>query len=362
MKTGLHEKHIALGAKIVDFSGWEMPLQYSKGIKQEHMAVRKGVGIFDVSHMGRVLVRGKGAEALLDYVSTNKILGKKDHVATYTVWASEHGGVVDDVIIYRRNSQDFFIIVNAGNRKKDLDHLFNEAKNFDVEITERYEEDGILAIQGPNSRDLLIELFPEAKDLKYMRFLDIEHQGENIVLSRTGYTGNLGYEFYAPNSIIRSLWEEFMEKGEKYGIEPVGLAARDTLRLEMGYALYSHELSERIAPTESVSAWTVKLDKEDFLGKGALTQLEKSPAKRSQYGIVMLDKGVARESYDVLKADKVIGTVTSGTFSPCLDQGIGIILVEGNLEEGDEVDIKIRRHLVKAKVTGLPFIDPKAYQ
>ena len=252
--------------------------------------------------------------------------------------------------------------MNAGNRKKDFDHLYNESKAFDVEITERYEEDGILAIQGPNSKDLLLELFPEAKDLKYMRFLDIEYKGENIVLSRTGYTGNLGYEFYASNTLIRNLWEELMDKGGKYGIEPVGLAARDTLRLEMGYALYSHELSDRIAPTESVSAWTVKLDKEDFLGKGALAQLEKSPAKRSQYGIVMQDKGIARESYDVLKADKVIGTVTSGTFSPCLDQGIGIILVEGNLEEGDEVDIKIRRHLVKAKVTGLPFIDPKEYQ
>lgn len=340
---------------MVEFCGWEMPIQY-KGIIQEHMAVRQHAGIFDVSHMGRINVEGSDAEAFLDYLSTNKITGKQDGSATYTVWCDEKGMCVDDLIVYRESSSKFFVIVNAGNRQKDLKHIQNYAKDWKVQITDRYQEDGIVSIQGPRAEELVISQFPEAGDVKPMHFTSTYYHGDRIILSRTGYTGAGGFEIYAPNEAIVKLWDQFFEAGKEVGIEPIGLGARDTLRLEKGYALYGHELSELIAPTESVSAWTVKRDKGEFLGKEALEVLEKQSSKRNEYGIVLEDKGVAREGYAVLSGGQVIGKVTSGTFSPSLNRAIAIVLVERNFKEGDSVDIQIRQNLCHGTISKLPFL------
>ena len=353
MRTGLYEKHLALGAKMVDFAGWEMPIQY-KGIIHEHLAVREKVGIFDVSHMGRVLVKGPEAEKLLDYLSTNKIVGKKDLTATYTVWCKESGGAIDDLIVYKQAHDSFFVVFNASNRLNDLQHLQQIGAEYDVKIQDCF-EGGILAVQGPKATPVILGMFKEAQNIKPMRFLPVNFHGEEIILAGTGYTGAGGFEFYASMPAIVQLWDQILDQGQEYGIEPVGLGARDTLRLEMGFALYGHELSEEIAPTESVSRWTVKWDKGDFLGRTALENLEHNPHKRSQCGIVLKERGIAREGCPVFKDGKPIGEVTSGTMSPSLKKAIAIILVEGKLQEGENIEVKIRDKHCLAEVVKLPF-------
>lgn len=276
MKTGLYARHVALGAKIVEFAGWQMPLQY-QGILAEHHAVRQAVGLFDVSHMGRIKVSGPDAERLLEYVSTNRISGKPAGSATYTVWCYPHGGSVDDVIVFKVDDAHFFVIVNAANRDKDLIHLItqSELQRCDVKIEERFSGAGILALQGPAAEPLLARFIPQVTTLKAMHFLSLSDREEHYV-SRTGYTGAGGFEIYASETRILEWWDKFLDKGKEYHLQPAGLGARDTLRLEMGFALYGHELSDTISPIESVSSWTVKWNKPDFLGKEALGSIERS--------------------------------------------------------------------------------------
>lgn len=359
MRTALYDRHTALGAKMVSFAGWEMPIQY-KGILAEHQAVRQAVGLFDVSHMGRIKIKGPDAEPLLDFLSTNRITSKKCGSATYTVWCHPHGGSVDDVIVYKVDNNDFFVVVNASNRNKDFVHLGTQAqlRNFDVEIEESFNQEGILALQGPASFPLLSSLIPEVQSIKPMNFLSFEDS--SFFISRTGYTGAGGFEFYGRLEKILQWWDLLMDKGQAYGIQPIGLGARDTLRLEMGFALYGHELSDTIAPNESVSAWTVKLDKPTFLGKESLEKIEKSPTKRWAYGVRLLDKGIARQGYLVLKEGIPIGEVTSGSFSPTLEGGIALILVHVPLQIGDYITIQIRQTLCPVQITELPFVRKKA--
>lgn len=355
MKTALYETHLALGAKMTEFGGWEMPIQY-KGIIHEHLAVRTKAGIFDVSHMGRIIIEGSGAEELLDYLSTNTISGKKEETATYTVWCDPEGGCVDDLIVYRESREKFFVVVNASNRQLDLEHLLHNARGYDVSIVERYQQDGILSVQGPKAAVVVEALFPVAGQLNPMRLAAAAYKNEKIILSRTGYTGADGFEIFAPNHVIVELWDVLLKTGKSSGIEPIGLGARDTLRLEMGYALYGHEISQEIYPIESVSAWTVKCDKRDFVGKAALEKAKILPKIRSEYGIVLKDKGIAREDYEVFLDGAAIGRVTSGTYSPSLNQAIAIILTDEKLHEGDVVEVKIRQNMCAAEVVKLPFL------
>jgi aminomethyltransferase len=355
MKTALYDRHRALGAKIVSFGGWEMPIQY-KGILAEHQAVRQAVGLFDVSHMGRILVSGSMAEYLLDHLSTNHISTKLPFSATYTVWCDAQGKCIDDVIIYRIDSTHFFVIVNASNRQKDLDHLNAHAQGLEVTIQDCFANQGILALQGPNAKPLLTTLFPQIETLKPMHFISLSEQGQNFYVSRTGYTGAGGYELYAPDDYIISLWDRLLEKGKAYQIEPIGLGARDTLRLEMGFALYGHEISEAIAPNESLAAWTIKWDKANFLGKEALEKLEKNSLKRHAYGIKLIEPGIPRQGYSVFKEGIKIGEVTSGSFSPTLNQAIALILVDRPLKIEEEIAIQIRQTLCHAHVVQLPFV------
>lgn len=354
MRTALYSRHVALKAKIIDFAGWEMPLHY-QGIIQEHFAVRQNVGIFDVSHMGRILIKGSDAEVFLDYLSTNSIFNKANGSATYTLWCHANGGTVDDLIVYKQTSHDFFVVVNAANRQKDLEHLQKHAQGFSIQIEDRFQQDGILAIQGPKAELLVAHFFPKVLELKPMHFILQEFEKNPIVLSRTGYTGAGGFEIYAPQELTVLLWDRLLEKGKHFGISPIGLGARDTLRLEMGYALYGHELKDDIAPIESVSAWTVKWNKKDFLGKDKLQKLENSSTKRFEYGITLAGKGIAREGYPIYRYDKMIGKVTSGTFSPSLNKAIALILVHDTLTLNDSLQVEIRQHRVDAQVTALPF-------
>lgn len=355
MRTALYDRHLSLGAKLAPFAGWEMPIQY-QGILAEHEAVRQKVGLFDVSHMGRIMVQGPDAERLLDFVSTNRIAGKGAGSATYTVWCNSLGGSVDDVIVYKIDDTHFFVIANASNRDKDVAHLGTQAQlqNFEVDIQEAFSRTGILALQGPCAGPLLVSLIPEVETLKPMHFFSLDHG--NFFISRSGYTGAGGFEFYGSAEKIVEWWDLLLEKGQSYGIQPIGLGARDTLRLEMGFALYGHELNEHIAPNESVSAWTVKWDKPHFLGKEALESIERSSSKRRPYGVRLLDKGIARQGCLVVKEGENIGVVTSGTFSPTLKEGVGLILVQTPLQIGDRLAIQIRQNLCHAQVAELPFV------
>jgi len=355
MRTPLYDKHVALGAKIVPFADWEMPLTY-EGVVAEHMAVRDAVGLFDVSHMGRLIVTGTDAEKFLNFLSTNKIADRPDHSATYTVWANKEGGSVDDTIVFREGVNRFFVVANAGNRAKDRQHLLEHAENFNVSVTDRYQAEGILAVQGPNSKVVLHEVLPGSWELKPMSFMIADFQGHEITVSRTGYTGEHGYELFAPHSILPALWDRLMAVGEEYGMQPCGLGARDTLRLEAGYALYGHELDDRIAATESVSAWTVKWKKGPFLGQGALLRLQDSKDKRSQHGICLIDRGVPREGCRVYKDGEVIGAVTSGSFSPYLKTGIAIVMVSGDLAIDEKVEVEVRSKRLPGRVVKLPFV------
>lgn len=359
MKTVLYDAHVALGAKMVDFCGWQMPLQY-KGVLHEQKVVREAVGLFDVSHMGRVYVEGTDAERLLDSLSTNKIASKPDLSATYTAWCLPSGGCVDDLIIYRYRKDKFFIIFNAGNRQKDLLHLKDYASGFDVTIRDRFNDDGILALQGPLAKDLIVQLFPTAANLTAMHLIEFPYEGEMITLSATGYTGAGGYEIFATNNTIYKLWHTLLELGKPFHIEPAGLGARDVLRLEMGYALYGHEIDESIAPIESVLAWAVKMNKDQFIGKEALQLLANSKDKRCEQGLLLLDPGVARENCSIFKDGLEIGRITSGGFSPSLGRSIAIGLLDDQQPLDEVVDIAIRKNLCRAKIVPLPFIKGKS--
>lgn len=357
MRTLLYEKHAALGAKFIEFCGWEMPLHYSQGIIHEHRVVRQSVGIFDVSHMGRICVEGPDAEFFLDYLSTNQIVGNDDGTATYTVWCSEKGSSIDDLLVFRSTSDDCFVVANAGNRTKDLDHLQKMAASYNVRIRPRYEEEGILAVQGPQALHVISRLFPKAAAIKYMHFIKFMKDGAELILSRTGYTGSPGYEIFAPSGLIADLWERLLSEGREFGIEPIGLGARDTLRMEMGYALYGHELSDSIAPTESVSSWTVKWGKMDFLGKQALKIRSLKPFKRFSYGMLMQEKAVPRRGHKIWLEGKEIGEVTSGTYSPTLNRGMALIMVHKKLSVGQPLEVMIRGNLMPAIVAALPFVE-----
>jgi aminomethyltransferase len=222
-------------------------------------------------------------------------------------------------------------------------------------VADHYRSDGILAVQGPLSRDLLSKLFSEVSTLTAMHLTSVNYQNQSVIVSQTGYTGEEGFEIFAKQDVIVLLWDRLLEEGQSFGIEPIGLGARDTLRMEMGYALYGHEISGEILPNESVSAWTIKWQKKEFLGKTALEMLESSSNKRFEYGIVLQDKGIAREGYPIFHQGAMIGKVTSGTLSPSLNQAVAIVLVERNLKEGDSVEVQIRQNKCMAKVVRLPF-------
>lgn len=359
-KTPFYEFHIKAGAKMVPFAGFLMPLQYKK-ITEEHLNVRRNVGIFDVSHMGEIVFEGKEALKSVQFLITNDINKIKDEKAIYTPVCFANGGIVDDVIVYKFSSEKIFICVNASNTEKDYNHFVQNNK-WDCEIQNLSEHYGQIALQGHFSTEIIKIIFNEdIANLKFFSFKVIDFGGVEIILSSTGYTGEKGFEIYIPENICMEIWNKIMEVGEKFSIMPAGLGARDTLRMEMKYCLYGNDIDETTTPLEAGLDWTVKFDKGDFLGRDALLRQKEKGVERILTGFEVLDKGIPRKGYEIFSGDEKIGVVTSGTFSPSLNLPIGLgYLKTGFNEIGSEIFIDIMGlKKAKAKVVKTPFIKRK---
>ncbi|HAO92977.1 MAG: glycine cleavage system protein T [Deltaproteobacteria bacterium GWC2_56_8] len=355
-RTSLYDIHLSLGARIVDFAGWEMPVQY-RGVIEEHLAVRTACGIFDVSHMGEVEVSGPRAEEAVRLLMTNDIGRVTDGQCQYTLLCYPHGGVVDDTIVYRFNSERFLFCVNASNTDKAFEWIKGQVS--DIALVENLSDEyGQIAIQGPNAASILEDLSDvPPSEIKPFHFVMAELAGGiEAIVSRTGYTGEDGFEIYLTPSEAPELWGALMYSGEEFGIAPVGLGARDTLRLEMGYPLYGHELGEGITPIEANLGKYVKLEGREFIGAEALRAQKASGVKKTLIGLKMKDPGIPRAGYEIAKNGEKIGDVVSGTMSPSLKSGIGTGFVEPAFREpGTEIDVVIRGRAAKAEVVKPPF-------
>ncbi|MCA1687302.1 MAG: glycine cleavage system aminomethyltransferase GcvT [Actinobacteria bacterium] len=347
--TPLYDEHKALGARLVDFAGWEMPVQY-EGIKAEHQAVRNRVGLFDVSHMGEAFFRGPDAEEAVQRLVTRDVSRLDEGQAGYSVVCYEDGGTVDDVIVYRR-PDDFLVVVNASNREKDLDHFRENTGDLDVEISDETEEWALLALQGPEAPDLLQDLTgTDLSTLKPFRFAEGEVAGAKTIISRTGYTGEDGFELYLPSDDAPRVWRELLEAGAT----PAGLGARDTLRLEAGMCLYGNELDPETTPLEAGIGFAVHLDKEqEFIGQDALRKEKEEGLRKKLVGFEVEGRGIARHDHPVRVDDDTVGKVTSGTLSPTLNKAIGLALVSPGVE--DRFEVVIRDRPVEAHTVELPF-------
>ena len=347
--TPLYDEHKALGARLVDFAGWEMPVQY-EGIKAEHQAVRRAAGLFDVSHMGEVFFRGPDAEAAVQRLVTRDVSRLDEGQAGYSAVCYEDGGTVDDVLVYRR-PDDFLVVVNAANREKDLDHFRANTGDLDVEISDETEDWALLALQGPEAADLLQNLTAtDLSTLKYFRFADGEVAGVKTIISRTGYTGEDGFELYLPSDDAPRVWRALLEAGAT----PAGLGARDTLRLEAGMCLYGNELDPETTPLEAGIGFAVHLDKEqEFIGQDALRKEKEDGLRKKLVGFEVEGRGIARHDHPVKVEDETVGRVTSGTLSPTLNRAIGLALVSPGVE--DRFEVVIRERSVEAHTVPLPF-------
>lgn len=359
-KTPLNDIHRALGARMVEFGGWDMPVQYS-GVISEHLAVRKAAGLFDVSHMGEIEVSGSDAFDFLQAVTTNDVSRLVDGQVQYTAMCYENGGVVDDLTLYRFSTSRYLLCVNAANTEKDFSWLQKQLgmlqlKN--IELVDKSSEYAQLALQGPLAEEILARLTSSDLDtLKYYHFTEGEVGSVKTIISRTGYTGEIGFELYCAAGDVVALWEKIMAAGEASQLQPVGLGARDTLRLEKGYALYGHELSADILPLEARLGWITKLAKGDFVGRDALLRAKEKGLTRTLIALILVDSGVPREHYPVYRGNDQVGYVTSGTMSPSLKRGIALALVDAEVASGDSpLTIGIRKRKVAVDLAALPFV------
>ncbi|MBI5643283.1 MAG: glycine cleavage system aminomethyltransferase GcvT [Deltaproteobacteria bacterium] len=355
-RTPLYNTHVSLGARIVDFAGWEMPVQY-KGVIEEHNAVRSSCGLFDVSHMGEIEISGPKALDAVRLLMTNDIERVVDGQCQYTLLCYPDGGVVDDCIVYRYNRDRFLFCVNASNTDKVFDWMQKQVSGLAL-VENLSSELGQIAIQGPSAPDILrpiIDIDPD--DVEHFHFVLAELNGHiEALVSRTGYTGEDGFEIYLPSDDTVEVWNSLMEAGKGFGIQPIGLGARDTLRLEMGYPLYGHELSEKLTPIEAGLGKYVKFGDREFLGQKPLKQQKEAGVSKALVGFRMKDPGIPRADYEIFKDGKKTGWVTSGTSSPSLKTGIGMGYVEPELKEpGTEIEIMIRNRAAKAEVIKPPF-------
>ncbi|HEY5184416.1 MAG TPA: glycine cleavage system aminomethyltransferase GcvT [Actinomycetes bacterium] len=357
-RSPLYARHHDLGAKLSDFGGWEMPIEYPDGgVLKEHAAVRQAVGIFDVSHLGKASVRGAGAAAFVNACLSNDLGRIGAGRAQYTLACDESGGVVDDLIAYLRSDDDVFLVPNAANTAEVVRRLVAAAPA-GIEITNQHEEYGVLAVQGPRSAQLLGALGLPT-DMSYMAFADAQWQGRPVIVCRTGYTGEHGYELLPRWDDSAPLWDALLEAGAPLGVRPCGLGARDTLRTEMGYPLHGQDLSLQISPVQARSGWAVGWSKLEFWGREALLAERAAGASRLLWGLLSLDRGIPRPHMTVASASgEPLGEVTSGTFSPTLRQGIGLALLNRGVEEGTEVVVDVRGRPSTMRVVKPPFVQP----
>jgi aminomethyltransferase len=361
LHSPLHDRHVALGAKLADFGGWEMPIEYTAsggGVLREHAAVRESVGVFDVSHLGKATVRGPGARAFVDACLTNDLARIAPGQAQYTLCCDPSGGVVDDLIAYLVSDDDVFLVPNAANTAEVVRRLVAAAPE-GIEVTGRHQDFGVLAVQGPRSREVLDRL-GLAADQDYMAYADDTWDGRAVRVCRTGYTGEHGYELIPSWADAPALWDALVEVTRELGGMPAGLGARDTLRTEMGYPLHGQDLSLEISPVQARSGWAVGWKKPQFWGRDALTAEKEQGPRRVLRGLEALDRGIPRAHMPVLSAaGDVVGEVTSGTFSPTRRVGIGLALIDtaAGVQDGDELSIDVRGRRSAVRVVRPPFVD-----
>lgn len=353
--TPLNRVHRASGAKMVDFGGWDMPVQYS-GILDEHHAVRTAAGLFDVSHMGEIEVEGPEALRLVDYVTTNSASKLKPGQAHYSGLLYEHGGFVDDILVHKVDDERFFLCVNASNQEKDFDHILTHNR-FDAEVTFASEKYAQIAVQGPQALATLQKLTSTELDkIKYYWFVDGEVAGTTARIARTGYTGEDGFEIYVAPEQAERVWSELLGAGNEFGIKPCGLGARNTLRLEAKMALYGHEIDASIFPFEAGLGWVVKMDKGDFVGRSALQTVLDKGVQRKLIGFEMRGRGIGRDGYEVMMDGAPAGWVTSGGPSPALNKNIGLCyLPAAKAEVGRTIHVMVRNQPVEAVTVATPF-------
>lgn len=357
-RTPLYDAHVALGAKIVPFAGFEMPVQYPTGITREHEAVRSAAGMFDVSHMGEFLVEGPDALAFVSFVTSNDPAQLALGQVQYSVFCLPDGGIVDDLLVYRMGEQRFRLVVNGANIDKDWAHVSELARDFDLGLTNESDDIGLVALQGPAAEGILQPLVDV--DLAQIGFYWFEegHVGSFPgVISRTGYTGEAGFEIYLAPDATRAVWDHLLEAGEGRGLIPAGLGSRDSLRLEMGYALYGNDIDEQTSPLEAGLSWLVKLDKDSFVGRDALLAQKEAGLTRRLRAFRLAERGFPRPGYDVIFRGEAVGPVRSGTLSPTLGCGIGTVYLPPDARPGDELSIRIRERDIPGEIVPLPFYD-----
>lgn len=356
-KTPLNAVHRALGGKMVDFGGWDMPVQYPAGVIEEHMATRTRAGLFDVSHMGEIWVEGPDAISFVNGITTNDVTKLVDGQAHYSAFPNPNGGVVDDLLVYRFAEDRLLLVVNAGTTEKDWAWISSLKKDENVELRNASAEYCQIAIQGPKALGILQKLTEiELEPIKYYHFSEGKVDGVDAIISRTGYTGEDGFEVYAAADKAEQLWNKMLETGKDEGILPCGLAARNTLRLESAMSLYEHELGDDISTLEANLGWITKLQKGDFVGRDKIAALKEAGLKRKLVGFEMIEPGIARDGFDVYNGDEKVGVVTSGSPAPYLKKNIGLAFVPPELANvGQEIKIDIRGKKVAAKIVPTPF-------
>ena len=356
-KTKFYNVHEKLGAKTVEFAGYLMPIQYSS-IISEHKAVRNSVGVFDVSHMGEIFVEGEKALDFVQYITVNDASKLFPGKVQYSAMCYPDGGIIDDLLVYKISDTKFMLVVNASNIEKDFNWMVENNK-FGVELKNLSDEYSLLAVQGPYSKDVVQKLLEDSLDLEYYTFKECKISGVDMIISRTGYTGELGYELYfkASETVAEKVWDDLFTAGKEFGIQPIGLGARDTLRLEMGFCLYGNDIDKTTNPLEAGLGWITKLSKENFIGKDELVKIKSEGLKRKLAAFTTDEKAFPRHGYDITVNGNKVGTITSGTVSPILEKPIalGYISVE-NSKEGSDVNFLIRGKVIPAKVVNLPFV------
>ena len=354
--TELNDIHVGLGAKMVEFAGYNMPVQYA-GVKAEHLSVRESIGVFDVSHMGEFFVSGENSFAFLQSILSNDLSKLVDGQAQYTCLPNETNGIVDDLIVYKFNTNKYMLVVNASNIEKDWNWI-NSKNSHGVNIKNESNDYSLLAIQGPNAIEAMQNLTNvDLNQIPFYHFAVNNFAGfENIIISATGYTGSGGFEIYCKNSQVIDIWNEVFKAGEKFNIKPIGLAARDTLRLEMGYCLYGNDLNESTSPIEAGLGWITKFNKE-FTNSDYLKNEKENGPERKLVAFETIERGIPRKDYEIFSdTKKLIGFVTSGTMSPSFSKGIGLGYINTNYSKIDNyVFIKIRDKLIKSIIVKLPF-------
>lgn len=357
--TKLNSIHKQLNAKLVEFAGFEMPVYYTS-IVEEHMAVRNSVGMFDVSHMGEIIIKGSDALKFVQNITTNDASKLKPGKAQYSAMCYENGGIIDDLLVYKLED-GFMLVVNASNKDKDFDWMKKNIDNLQVELIDKSDDITLIAVQGPKSAETLKSLVDfDILELKYYSFREGKILDTDAIISRTGYTGELGFEIYfeGDEETAVKIWNAILESGKEFGIKCCGLGARDSLRLEMGYCLYGNDIDENTNPLEAGLGWITKFDKEFFIGKDALLKIKEEGLKRQLKGFELLDKGIPRHGNEIYYEDKKIGFVTSGTQSPVLNKPIGLGYFEVNtINDYDIFEIDNRGKRLKAKLTKVPFIE-----